>query len=222
MGQDVLPENRRFLKLLSAARIVAVSDFQNDVFEKNTSLWAAHVIPWGVNEDEISAGLSAERPLDVLGVGSLIAVKDWEKWLNVIAFVAQTFPDLTAEMIGDGPERTKLERLAQQLGLGKNVRFVGNLPRPEVLMRMRETKVLLHTARFESFGYVLAEAAMNGCRVASTPVGTASHFGKTAENERDLATLVLQELRTTAVFEPFTPLLMKETAAAYLQLYAQK
>lgn len=225
MGQDVLQENRRFLKSLTAeraARLIAVSDFQNDIFEKNTGLRAAHVIPWGVNEDEIPAVLPSERPLDVLGVGSLVKVKNWEKWLKVMALAAQKFPEIQAELIGDGPERANLERLTQELSLEEKVRFAGNLPRAEVLVKMQQAKVLLHTASFESFGYVLAEVAMNGCRVVSTPVGVASQFGKTAETEEDLVALLLDTLAQPVQSQPFVPFKMKETAAAYLRLYSEK
>lgn len=225
MGQDVLPENRKFLRGLlpeRAARLVAVSDFQNNIFEKNTGLRAAHVIPWGMNGVEIPTAVPAERQLDVLGVGSLIPVKNWEKWLRVIALATQTFPHLRAELIGSGPERGKLERLAHRLDLSENVRFVGDLPRPEVLARMQDAKVLLHTADFESFGYVLAEAAGNGCRVVSTAVGIAPTLGVVAENEKSLAKLVVEGLGTLDEGRLFVPFTMEETAAAYLRVYGKK
>jgi glycosyltransferase involved in cell wall biosynthesis len=172
-----------------------------------------------MNGVEIPKILSGERPLDVLGVGSLIPVKNWEKWLRVIALATQTFPHLRAELIGSGPERGKLERLAHRLGLSENVRFVGDLPRPEVLARMRDAKVLLHTADFESFGYVLAEAAGSGCRVVSTAVGIAPTLGVVAENEKSLAKLVVEGLGALDEGRPFVPFTMEETAAAYLRVY---
>jgi len=225
MGQDVLPENRKFLRGLSperAARLVAVSDFQHKIFEKNTGLRAAHVIPWGMNEVEIPKILSGERPLDVLGVGSLIPVKNWEKWLRVIALTIKDFPNLRAELIGSGSEREKLEQLAHKLGLSENVRFVGDLPRPEVLDRMQDAKILLHTADFESFGYVLAEAAGAGCRVVSTPVGIAPTLGAVTEKDEELARLLVEGLRLPDEGRPFVPFAMEETATAYLRLYFKK
>jgi len=225
MGQDVLPENRKFLRGLlpdRAARLVALSDIQNNIFEKNTRLRAAHVIPWGMNGAEIPTAVSAERLLDVLGVGSLIPVKNWEKWLRVIALINQTFPNLQAELIGSGPERRKLEHLAHKLGISKNVRFVGDLPRPQVLTRMRDAKVLLHTADFESFGYVLAEAAGHGCRVVTTPVGIAPALGAVAEKDEELARLLVEGLRLPDEGRSFVPFTMEETATAYLRLYFKK
>jgi len=222
MGQDVLPQNWKFLRGLSperATRFVAVSDFQNDVFEKNTGLRAAKVVPWGVAEAEIPTNFSSERPLDVLGAGSLVPVKNWEKWLRVIALAVKTAPDLKAEIAGGGVEQIKLERLSLQLNLGKNVCFTGELPRPEVLEKMRTAKILLHTAHYESFGYVLAEAAMNGCRVLGTPVGAAMQLGETAEKEEDLAALLQKTLLQNVRQEPFVIFTMQETMAAYLKMY---
>lgn len=222
MGQDVLPANRKFMIGLDQGRMTrfaAVSAFQNDVFEKNTGLRAGHVIPWGVDEIEIPLSLPPERPLDVLGAGSLVPVKNWEKWLNVVALCIRENRGLQAELIGDGADRAKLERMAEQLGLGNNLRFAGNLPRPEVLARMRQAKVLLHTAHYESFGYVLAEAAMNGCRVLGTPVGAVAEFGKTAEKETDLAVLLLEMLTQDVPNQSFVPFTMRQTTEAYLQIY---
>ncbi|HRI59394.1 MAG TPA: glycosyltransferase, partial [Saprospiraceae bacterium] len=218
MGQDVLAQNRKFMYFLNAARVArfaAVSDFQNEVFEKNTGLRAKYVIPWGVEQSEIPSALPASRPIDVIGVGSLVPVKNWEKWLNVVALTVRTTPSLRAELIGDGIDRPKLERLVQRLGLEKNVRFAGSLPRPEVLSKMREAKVLLHTAHYESFGYVLAEAAMNGCRVAGTPVGGMAQFGTSAENEAELSRLLLDALRKDIQVQPFVAFTMQQTAEAY-------
>ncbi len=220
MGQDVMPGNGMFLRGLSAercARLVALSRFQNDIFEKNSGFRAGHVVPWGLPEDEIPSGLPAERPLDVLGVGSLVPVKNWEKWFRTLALVARAKPGIRAEIIGEGPERRRLEALTSDLGLTGSVRFAGNLPRADVLARMREARVLLHTADFESFGYVLAEAAMNGCRIVGTPVGVAAELGATAENEGELARLLLHEVSQPVKNQPFVPFRMEDTAASYLE-----
>lgn len=222
MGQDVLPQNRWFQRALNAercARLVAVSAFQNRVLAQHTGFQAGHIIPWGLPGVEIPASLPASRPLDLLGAGSLVAVKDWEKWLGVVALAAQKKPDLRAELIGDGPERKKLESLTRRLGLAGNVRFAGNLPRQEALARMRQAKVLLHTAHFESFGFVLAEAAANGCRIVSTPVGIATEVGVTAEGIAELAALLTEQLGLAIRQQPFVPLEMEQTVEAYLNIY---
>jgi glycosyltransferase involved in cell wall biosynthesis len=222
MGQDVLPANHWHLRHLSptrAAHLVAVSDFQNQVFEKNVGFRAAHVIPWGVAASEIPSAFPDERPIDILGVGALILLKNWEKWLQIVAIAAQKRPGLRAELIGDGPDQARLESLATQFGCAENVRFVGTLPRPEVLARMQSAKVLLHTSNYESYGLVMAEAAANGCQVVGTPVGIAPQMGHCAEQPRDLAEQVLRAIAQPSRAKPFVPFGIEQAAEAYWQIY---
>lgn len=230
MGQDVLPGNRWFRLLYATERyerrLVALSEFHNDALEDSTGMRAGHVIPWGLWESAMPPMPADLRPLDVLGVGSLVPVKNWAKWLQTLALVAQACPDLQAELIGNGPERRKLERLCQRLGLSGRVRFAGNLPRQAVLNRMGEARVLLHTSDFESFGFVFPEAAQAGCRIVSTPVGIAPEMGAVCGfSEGELAVEVLDALRLPngemTNEEMATRFSAADTAAAYLDLYAR-
>jgi glycosyltransferase involved in cell wall biosynthesis len=219
MGQDVLPSNRyrHFLRAQHTASLVALSDFHNEVFQKTTGYRAACIIPWG---QVVGGHLPAQRPLDILGCGSLISVKNWTLWLQVVAAVAESKPDLRAELIGGGVEFAMLERLVEQYGLENIVLLRGSLPRPQVLERMRAAKVFLHTAHFESFGFVLTEAAMNGCRVVSTPVGIAPQLvDQLGRTPKELSIEVLHALNAPLLDKPNIPFTMNETAQAYLRLY---
>jgi 1,2-diacylglycerol 3-alpha-glucosyltransferase len=219
MGQDVLPSNRyrHFLRAQHTASLVALSDFHSAVFQKTTGYPAGITIPWGL---EPATHLPAQRPLDILGCGSLISVKNWTLWLQVVAAVAESKPDLRAELIGGGVEFAMLERLVEQYGLENIVLLRGSVPRPQVLERMQAAKVFLHTAHFESFGFVLAEAAMHGCRVVSTPVGIApqlvTQLGRTP---KELSVEVLHALNAPLLDKPNIPFTMNKTAQAYLRMY---
>lgn len=222
MGQDVLPPNRhrfRFLSPERQQRLVALSEFQNEVLEKNTGYRAAQVIPWGITEAEIPTRFPELRPVDALGVGSLIPLKNWPLWLQTVAILAKNNPVLRAELLGSGPERGRLIQLAASLGLQKTVTFTEALTRPKALEKMLEAKLLLHTSTYESQGYVLSEAAMQGCRVLGTPVGIAPQMGPCAETAEALATLAAEALAQPLLTAPVTPFLLSDTAAAYRSLY---
>jgi glycosyltransferase involved in cell wall biosynthesis len=179
MGQDVLPQNWH-LRRISPDRfehLIAVSHFQDNALYEATGRRAGQVVPWGLSPEDVPEGPSGERSIDVLGVGSLIPVKNWDKWLAVIALAAKERPHLRAVLIGDGPERERLEKTANAYGLEQNLRFAGALPRNEVLEHMRSAKALLHSADFESFGYVFLEADANGAKIVSSPVGIAPEIG---------------------------------------------
>ncbi len=223
MGQDALPQNR-YLKGLAPAmtdQLVALCPFHQNALEQTCGLRAAHEIPWGIAGADIPAQLPADRPVDVLGVGSLIPVKNWMQWLDVLRLIVEQQPGIRAELIGAGPQLEVLKKQAARLGLADHLVFTGSLPRPEVLERMRRSKVLLHTGHFESFGYVFAEGAANGCHVVSTPVGAAPAFGVCSETTAGLASAVLQILAQPNFQKSRVVYRMEETAAAYLKLYGR-
>lgn len=223
MGQDVLSQNR-YLKYLMPgmeSQLVALSPFHQHALEKSCGLRAVHEIPWGIAATDIPAQLPADRPVDVVGVGSLIPVKNWLLWLEVLRLIVEKHPGVRAKLIGEGPQLEILKQQAERLGLAQCLTFTGNLPRPEVLEHMRRSKVLLHTGHFESFGFVFAEGAANGCRVVSTPVGAAPVFGVCCETSAELAAAVLQVLAQPDLQKPRVVYRMEDTAAAYLKLYEE-
>lgn len=222
MGQDVLPANRLHLYGLNAERcrrLIAVSRQQNEIFFQNTGFYAAQVIPWGLEAVDAPGDAAENRPLDVLGVGSLVEVKNWHKWLEVLAVATREKQDLRAELVGDGPLMHELRLRAEQWGIAGQAGFAGALPRRSVLQKMQSAKVLLHTADFESYGLVLAEAAQQGCHLVSTPVGIAPEIGALmADSPHKLAEILLETLQKAAPAAPNTPFAGAQTLAQYHSL----
>ncbi|WP_022880860.1 glycosyltransferase [Gryllotalpicola ginsengisoli] len=64
-------------------------------------------------------------------------------------------------VIGDGPQRDKLEDLVARLGAREFVSFAGHVP--DARRRLAEASMLLLTSRSEGFGLVLLEAMAEGC-----------------------------------------------------------
>ena len=72
-------------------------------------------------------------------------------------------------MVGDGPERGPSEHLAWQLGVGKDVEFLGKQNGVERLIRLAH--VLLMPSEMESFGLAALEAMACGVPAVGTRVG---------------------------------------------------
>lgn len=70
--------------------------------------------------------------------------------------------DLSLEVSGDGPERLNYERLAVELGISNQVRFLGRIPRPELFSHFRNSDALIFTSLQDSFGSVCLEAMTQG------------------------------------------------------------
>lgn len=120
----------------------------------------------GEFEEFHSPGLSV-----VLAVGRLSPEKNFPLLLRAFAAIAASVPQARLAIIGEGPERARLERLIEELGLVGRARLLGQRDNPFAFMRRSRLFVL--TSRFEGFGNVLIEAMACGVPVISTdcPVG---------------------------------------------------
>ena len=98
----------------------------------------------------------------VLSVGSLIHFKGFDLGLEAFANFQRRFPRSEYRLVGDGPERKRLERLARRLGVAGQVMFLGELPRGEVLAKLGECDVLLHPTLHDSGGWASLEAMAAG------------------------------------------------------------
>lgn len=117
------------------------------------------VIPNGVDVERIRSVPPAELESDVIFVGRLIPEKGVGLLLRALVEVKKEIPDVQAIVVGDGPEREKLERLSSILGLKNNVAFTGFFQsHDDVIALMKASKVFVLPSRREGFGMVVLEA----------------------------------------------------------------
>jgi glycosyltransferase involved in cell wall biosynthesis len=78
---------------------------------------------------------------------------------------------LELDLVGDGPERARYERMVEASSLAKSVRFHGKCERTAVAELMRQADFLVHPTRSETFGVVVVEALASGLPIVATRVG---------------------------------------------------
>ena len=100
-------------------------------------------------------------------VGRLWTHKRLELVIKAIALV----PDGNLDIIGQGPDREKLEALAARLGVSDRVVFHGRLPQPDVERIYREATCGVYVPLREPFGMMPLEAAAAGLPVVVSPEG---------------------------------------------------
>lgn len=166
LGQDARAGNR-FVKWIrpSANKLIALSDFLADEFFKNYSVKPANVIPNGVDINLFTK--CTEKPIDILGVGSLIPLKQYEVFIRLIQQIKKTHPSIRAVICGEGIERNKLASLVNSLALNENVHLAGETDHKEVIQLMHQAKVFLHPSSYEGFSGACLEALHAGAEVIS-------------------------------------------------------
>jgi glycosyltransferase involved in cell wall biosynthesis len=91
-----------------------------------------------------------------LSIGRLLHWKGFD--LGIAAFAKANPPDAEYCIVGDGPERRRLEGLVAQLGIADRVTFLGRKTRAETLEILGQSDVLVHPSLHDSGGLVCLEA----------------------------------------------------------------
>lgn len=100
-------------------------------------------------------------------VGRLVAPKRFDVALRALALCP---PPLELRVVGEGPERAALERLARELVPGR-VHFHGQLGRPEALAWLAGARALAHPSSCDAAPTAVREAMALGVPVVAADVG---------------------------------------------------
>jgi glycosyltransferase involved in cell wall biosynthesis len=131
----------------------------------------------GVDEiDVIYNGIELEsscprqrQPHRIVSVGRLIAIKRVDDTIRAFAQARAQWPDATLVVMGDGPERGRLEGLCERLGVSSAVTFLGHVPSSRVAEEMRRAEILLLLSATERLPNAVKEGMANGCICITTP-----------------------------------------------------
>jgi glycosyltransferase involved in cell wall biosynthesis len=112
--------------------------------------------------------LSPDDRVCIIGVGSLVSRKRWDRLLRAALALKQQGANFLVRIVGDGPLRVVLRQQTQTLGITDCVEFLGN--RDDVPSLLAEATFLVHTSDDEGCPNVVMEAMACGRAVVGTDV----------------------------------------------------
>ncbi|MDB4925547.1 MAG: hypothetical protein JWR23_1603 [Mucilaginibacter sp.] len=222
LGQDARPGNKYVYRIMpNGDNLIALSDYLVNEFKKNYDITPQHLVP-GAVDTSLFKPLLAERDIDILGVGSLIPLKQYKLFIETVKFLKGVLPDIKAVICGKGPEMDLLKAMVLSYQLEGNITFKGEVSHPGVLEYMQRSKILLHPSKYEGFSTVLLEALYAGAHVVSffSPMKTPfrHHHIVTDQDEMNYEVLVLLT-NTHRGHEPVLINEMKQTATSIVNLF---
>lgn len=170
--EDNAPLLRR--RLSRASGVVTVSAHNAAHLEAVVPTLPVHHVPNGVAVPSAAPGPTKDGT--ILCVARLVEKKGVDTLLHALAELNRDRFGVPAEIVGDGPLRGELERLAERLGLGPRVRFLGALPSTGVEAAYGRAAMVVLACRVGADGdrdglpTVLLEAMGRGLPVISTSV----------------------------------------------------
>jgi glycosyltransferase involved in cell wall biosynthesis len=165
----------------AADAVICVSDVERDLVTRDFPGVAGRVatIPNGTDE-RLPAGpdraVTVDEPV-ILTVGRLERYKNVDRIID--AFRRLPGP-ATLVVVGDGPDRARLERHAQAAGPGGPVHFAGRVPDAALGQLFATAAVVVSASDHEAFGLTLAEGLVGGARVVASAIPAHAELARRA------------------------------------------
>lgn len=182
IGGGALSENRLFAKMgradddVERQLVKAVGKFDLVITMGTRAVEYFKLRGIAANYHVVSGGIaaafdpSAARPTrDLVLVGRLVEVKRIDLFLLAIAAASREVPNITATIVGDGPLRADMERLARELGIADRVQFAGQ--QDDVPKWLRQGRLFVLTSDSEGLALSLMEAMTCGLPAVVSNVG---------------------------------------------------
>jgi glycosyltransferase involved in cell wall biosynthesis len=201
IGQADLFIEKLLLKSVDAmSLVVTMGTSAIEYFKEKGVIARCEILPGGFDNDVFCPDVNIVKKYDLILVGRLSEVKRVDRFLHAIKKAKEKIPSLNAVIVGDGPDKKELERLAVQLGIADDVDFVGW--QNNVHEWLQKSKCFSLTSDSEGLSQALIQAMMTGLPAITSDVGDLGNLLKDGEN----GYLVL-------------PLTESNFAAAYLKLF---
>ena len=152
----------------------------------------------------------------IIFVGRFSPIKNLEYLLCSFDLFHKKNPHYKLLLVGDGAERTKLERIAKDKGIYESVVFLGAISNPYCYMK--ESDLLVLTSKREAFSMVVLEALTLGKTVVTTASGGPSELLQSDNgyivNSFDDANLLAKTMMN-AIEHPKDAIQLKEYAESF-------
>lgn len=161
----ITPYTKSILKYFDSFTAVstAAADYASGLTDRRIA-----IIPNGIDLKKYHrpAKFVSSAPNNVLFIGRLEKRKGVMFLLRAMQALQAVYPDIELRIVGDGPDREKLERYAAELGVKGT--FYGKVSEEDKLRLLHEATVFCSPARYgESFGIVLLEAMAAGVPIVA-------------------------------------------------------
>ncbi len=154
-----------------AAAVTAVSDRLKQLAGRTSRKVAFQIIHNGIDASRFTPGIKPAR-FTILYVGRLIERKGVVDLLRAFEQIHAEFEDCRLLIVGEGPDRLKLEEICIRAGIEPCVSFLGAMDHKELPAIYRRASVFVMPALEEAMSNAMLEAMASGLPLITTETST--------------------------------------------------
>ena len=118
----------------------------------------------------------------IISVGRLIEAKGMEYLIRALPELVQRFPDSNVLIVGDGPDKARLQGIARELGVANFCEFKGKFSHNALPDLYRSSAVFVAPFLQEGLGLVCIEALGCGCPVVASDIPAIADIVECSDN----------------------------------------
>jgi glycosyltransferase involved in cell wall biosynthesis len=172
IGRNILFSRKQCME---RAKAILVCNDETKAKIEGRSLRKVYFFPVnGISKEDLSEAIDkheANNSFIVLTAGRLHRLKGFDIAIRAFSVFAKEVDNVILEIVGQGPEKSNLRKLANGSEFADKIRFIPWLPRTELLRKMHETDVFLFPSFRDGGGAVVVEAMASGLPVICLDTG---------------------------------------------------
>ena len=167
--RDIEPGTLRYIQQHADFIAMVSSEYRQHWVNLTGSEEKLHVVHHGVDLNEFELHEVSRRSpsgrLRLVSIARLVPHKRVADGIRAVRRLLDRGVDTEYRIIGDGPERAKLEALSSELQLNDRVHFLRFPPRAKLVEEIVASDILVHPSEAESFGIAVIEGMAAGLPV---------------------------------------------------------
>lgn len=162
---------KRLISYIRTIDLVVTMGNKAKSYLENNDVENVVVNPGGIDKS-VFENLSKDKNTDLIIVARLDPVKRVDRFFKIVAQLKLKLPGISALIVGGGNRLKEYELLSQQLGLGKNVTFIGATV--DVTSYLVDSRIFVLTSDSEGLPLSCMEAATLGLPIVASDIGDLS------------------------------------------------
>jgi len=159
------------VKARLATFIACISDYcRSQLLAFTSDAVKLQIVHCGIDTDLFAAVDRRRTPTQILSVGRLVPEKGHAVLIEALALLHERGLPARLTLVGDGPERARLEAQAQRLQIDRYVTFAGSVGQDHIRQHYAAADVFCLPSFAEGVPVVLMEAMATGLPVVSSRI----------------------------------------------------